>query len=262
MARISFLDQALFQRVFKCNADQIAEFPNEFKPQYIRPPVISDPKWWLVLLSTPHPPRSLASPQSSLDPFIWVDASSEYGMSLLYENLWFSWRLIPGWRGDHRDIGWLEALAIELVIQLVINHSFVDSSVLLCSDNQGAIAAFEKCRSRNFMTNLCIHRSALLSHETQFRVAYSQSFLSVSQTLPLYILLSPFILMSVPHPTENRLQGISIRDAVNTLHSSVDAASHSSISNSLALSGSAKPCLHSSSRIEPSQWRPHVLASG
>lgn len=228
------------------------------------------------MLSTPHPPRSLASPQSSLDPFIWVDASSEYGMSLLYENLWFSWRLIPGWRGDHRDIGWLEALAIELVIQLVINHGFVDSSVLLCSDNQGAIAAFEKCRSRNFMTNLCIHRSALLSHEarlslnfsyvtsadswqTQFRVAYSQSFLSVSQTLPLYILLSPFILMSVPHPTENRLQGISIRDAVNT---SIDAASHSSISNSLALSGSAKPCLHSSSRIEPSQWRPHVLASG
>lgn len=200
-------------------------------------------------------------------------------MGLLYRNLWFSWRPIPGWRGDHRDIGWLEALAIELAIQLVINRGFVDSSVLLRSDNQGAIAAFEKGRPRNFMTNLCIHRSALLSHEArlsfnfsyvtsadswqiQFHVAYSQSFLSVSQTLPLYILLSPFILMSLPHPSENRLQGFGIRDVVNTLHSSVDAASHSSISNSLALSGSAKPRLHSSSRIEPSQWRPHALASG
>lgn len=183
-------------------------------------------------------------------------------MGLLYRNLWFSWRPIPGWRGDHRDIGWLEALAIELAIQLVINRGFVDSSVLLRSDNQGAIAAFEKGRPRNFMTNLCIHRSALLSHEIQFHVAYSQSFLSVSQTLPLYILLSPFILMSLPHPSENRLQGFGIRDVVNTLHSSVDAAAHSSISNSLALSGSAKPRLHSSSRIEPSQWRPHALASG
>ena len=40
----------------------IAKFPDNFKPRYMRPSVISDLKWWLQLLSIPRPPISIATP--------------------------------------------------------------------------------------------------------------------------------------------------------------------------------------------------------
>ena len=127
------------------------------------PSVILDLKWWLELLSVPHPPLSIATPPPPLDLSIWVDASSDFGISLLFDQAWSAWHLVPDWRGPSRDIGWLESLAIELAVSLVIRRGFHDCSICIHSDNEGSIAAYQKGRSRNFMSNLCIRRTALAS---------------------------------------------------------------------------------------------------
>lgn len=149
----------------------IADFPDDFKPRYMHPSVISDLKWWLDLLSVPRPPLSVAIPPPPLDLSVWVDASSDFGIGLLVDQAWFAWRLAPDWRGPGRDIGWLESLAIELAMSLIIRRSFRNSSILIHSDNEGSIAAFRKGRSRNFMSNLCIRRTALASHEAGISLA-------------------------------------------------------------------------------------------
>ena len=143
----------------------IAEFPDEFKPCYMCPSVISDLKWWLQLLSIPRSPISIATPPPPLNLSIWVDASSDFGIGLLFDTAWFAWHLTPDWRGPSRDIGWLESLAIELTVSLVIRCGFRDCSILIHSNNEGSIAAYQKGRFRNFMSNLCICRTALASHE-------------------------------------------------------------------------------------------------
>lgn len=138
----------------------------------MRPSVISDLRWWLELLSHPRPPISIAAPPSTTDLHIWVDASSEFGIGLLFEGFW------THWCGPSRDIGWLEALAID--------------------DNEGAIAAYQKGRCRNFMTNLCIRRTALLLHEA----AVSLEFVYVPSADNL---ADPFHAVSSPQPSHSPL---------------------------------------------------------
>jgi len=64
----------------------------------------------------------------------------------------------PGWKGQGRDIGWLEAIAIELVIRTLAADGLKDTNVLIHSDNQGVIGAFQRGCSHNFQVNLCVRR--------------------------------------------------------------------------------------------------------
>lgn len=212
-------------RIFKCDAEKIAgtlnhisfvfpharsfisplyhwisEFPDEFKPCFIRPSVVSDLSWWLDLLSSPQPPRSISPRSSPLDLQIWVDASTDFGIGIIFGDSWMAWPLATHWRDSHRDIGWLEAVAIELAIQLVINRGFSHSDILIRSDNQGAIAAFEKGRCRNYMTNLAICRSALLSHEAQLHFLFSYVPSADNLADPISRGILPSISTRIPDP--------------------------------------------------------------
>ena len=53
-----------------------------------------------------------ATPPASPVEF-WVDASSSWGIGVVFNSEWDFWRLLPGWDKD-RHIGWAEMVAVEL----------------------------------------------------------------------------------------------------------------------------------------------------
>jgi hypothetical protein len=51
------------------------------------------------------------------------------------------------WRLRARHIGWLEGLALELLIYIIEERGLQDVHLLVHSDNKGVIGAFDKGRS-------------------------------------------------------------------------------------------------------------------
>jgi hypothetical protein len=94
----------------------LTDFKNDYIPRYMRSSVISDLKWWHAILSYTHFPRSLIPPGPTRDYGIWVDASTEWGIGILWDGHWAAWRTADNWRGIKRDIGWLEGVAAEIAI--------------------------------------------------------------------------------------------------------------------------------------------------
>jgi hypothetical protein len=137
----------------------LTSFLNDYIPRWITSSALTDLRWWLALLSEDHAPRSLAPSGPTRDYNIWVDASTEWGIGLIWGSHWDAWKLLDGWRGPSRDIGWLEGVAVELAILATRAMGIRDADVLIRSDNEGVIGAFSKGRCSNFMTNLSIRRS-------------------------------------------------------------------------------------------------------
>ncbi len=67
-----------------------------------------------------------------------------------------------GWCGPGRDIGWLEGVAVELVVYALDELGLRDCCIRVFSDNVGVIGAFDKGCSRNFEVNLSIRRAAAI----------------------------------------------------------------------------------------------------
>ncbi|RXW17779.1 hypothetical protein EST38_g8069 [Candolleomyces aberdarensis] len=122
------------------------------------PSLISDVGWWVQQLRTPNFSRSLVSLGDPLDLGISVDASTDWGIGLVWGNEWDAWRLARSWKGPGRDIGWLECLALELLVLHLEAKGLRDRKVRVQSDNQGIIGAYYKGRSRNFEVNFSIRR--------------------------------------------------------------------------------------------------------
>src|SRR6267154_1736594 len=109
----------------------IASYPNEHSPRFLRPSVISDLVWWLMLLQADQPPLDLSPRPLARDYGIWVDASTGTGVGLLWNGHWAAWSTSPQWRGQSRDIGWLEAVAVELAVRLAYSKGITDSDILI-----------------------------------------------------------------------------------------------------------------------------------
>jgi hypothetical protein len=144
----------------------LTTFLNDYVPRWISSSALSDLRWWFSLLSQIHRPCSLAPSGPTRDYDIWVDASTEWGIGLLWGSHWAAWHLLDGWKGPSRDIGWLEGVAIELAILASRVMGVRDADILIRSDNKGAIGAFSKGRCSNFMTNLSIRHSDEVCKET------------------------------------------------------------------------------------------------
>lgn len=71
-----------------------------------------------MLLQADQPPLDLSPRPLTRDYGIWVDASTGTGVGLLWNGHWAAWSTSPQWRGPSRDIGWLEAVAVELAVRL------------------------------------------------------------------------------------------------------------------------------------------------
>lgn len=141
----------------------ISSFPSRFSSRHPPPSVVSDLKWWFNVLSSPPVPRNLVPKGSPHDPDLWVDASTDWGIGLTMGGKWNAWTLNSAWKGQGRDIGWLEAVAVELAILTLFDLGWKDACILIHSDNQGVIGAFNRGRSRNFHVNLCIRRSEAIA---------------------------------------------------------------------------------------------------
>jgi hypothetical protein len=72
---------------------------------------------------------------------------------------WAAFRLRDTWKQPGRDICWLEAVALELLVYFLVQTGFSNTRLLIHSDNNGAIGAHEKGRSPNIEINLCVRRT-------------------------------------------------------------------------------------------------------
>ena len=124
--------------------------------------VIRAVDWWRFQLEDATVICTLQPCTSILFLDIYVDASTSWGIGLLWGGKWAAWRAVDGWKGPCRDIGWLEGVAVELIIYTLVEHNLHDCHVRVYSDNDGVIGAFDKGRSRNFEVNLSIRRASVL----------------------------------------------------------------------------------------------------
>ena len=131
---------------------------------------IADARLWNDLLSIPNAFRYLEiRTQINLD--IWVDASTAWGIALVVGKSWRAWKLRPGWKVNRRDIGWAESAAIEIAALYISSLRMQHKSFLIHSDNQGSIGQYEKGRSRNAESNLCIRRTTIIMMKGAFDIA-------------------------------------------------------------------------------------------
>lgn len=96
---------------------------------------------------------------------LFVDASTSWGIGLVLNGKWLAWRLKNGWRGDGRDIGWAEMVAVELAMHTLVAVGFKLCHVKLRSDNAGVVGALKHDMSRNSAQNLIIRKILNIFHD-------------------------------------------------------------------------------------------------
>lgn len=135
-----------------------ASFPNQYVARYPPSSLKSDLRWWRDILQLPTYVRSLVPRAPPRDCGVWVDASTDWGIGIIIDGRWAAWKLVPGCKGNGRDIGWAEMIAIELTTLHLTELSYRDTDLILHSDNMGVIGAVQR---GNFEVNLSIRRTAL-----------------------------------------------------------------------------------------------------
>ncbi|KAG9105221.1 hypothetical protein FRC07_009484, partial [Ceratobasidium sp. 392] len=145
-----------------------------------RPPseaALADVKWWSTRLSSPHNGMSITPPPPPCGRAVYSDASTSFGIGIIIDDEFISLRLAPGWKSEGRDIGWAEAIALEMAIIWLTHMGCRDASVTAHCDNQGIVFAWEACRSRNAHQNESIARSyaTAVAHNLLVNVPYIRS---------------------------------------------------------------------------------------
>jgi hypothetical protein len=137
----------------------IASFHKYRNPKIeLHPPpcLITDASWWADQLLVPGFTRSLIPFGYLRDLDISVNASTDWGIGIIWGEGWDAWRGRDGWKGPWRDIGWLECLAL-LHLEA---KGFRSCRIRVRSDNQGIIGLYYKLegRSRDVEINFSIRR--------------------------------------------------------------------------------------------------------
>src|ERR1700678_4551191 len=118
--------------------------------------MITDLRWWLAELNKPSVYRELRPRGEIQDLGIYVDASTSWGIGIIIQGRWASFRLQPDCKTEGRDICWLETLALEFLFYFLEAMDLNNTYLLIHSNNQGAIGALNKGQSLNYHTNLSI----------------------------------------------------------------------------------------------------------
>lgn len=117
---------------------------------------------WIRFILESSPNCLPLRPSAPIDLAWWGDASSSFGIGVVVGGHWAIWRYAPGFRVGPKqdyDIGWAEAVAVELALRIAFHHhiithsSHAGCSFLVRSDNQGVVAVVNKGRSRSQNTN-------------------------------------------------------------------------------------------------------------
>jgi hypothetical protein len=142
---------------------------------------LSDINWWRAQLSADFCGSLLSKPPLKSPVEFWVDASSSWGIGIIFDGRWDFWRLRPNWDRDGRNIGWAEIVAIELGLLFAIHHGYSDTHFLIKSDNQGVIQAIEGGKSRSPEQNVVLQRITLLL--SRYKLWISSSYVPSSDNL-------------------------------------------------------------------------------
>ena len=132
-----------------------------FTPRHSPKTLTDDLSWWINILSQPTLSRPIPGNRIITDVQAYSDASSTTGLGIVIGNQWRAWQLLPGWNQDGRDIGWAEAIAMELLVHTILK-SGPFAGIKVYGDNNGVVEGWWSGRSRNAQTNRIFRRI----HET------------------------------------------------------------------------------------------------
>jgi hypothetical protein len=120
------------------------------------PSVLADIRWILSLLQV-LPNHSLLKPPVPEDRDWWGDASTSFGIGITVGSFWAVWKWADGISVGPKcrfDIGWAEAVAVELALQVaIVKEVLTPGHFLVRSDNAGVVAVLNKGQSRSHDTN-------------------------------------------------------------------------------------------------------------
>ena len=132
----------------------------------LHPPrsVLRDLNWVKYLLQILPNIMPLSFPEPT-DLNWWGDASTSFGIGVVIGSSWAGWRWAPGFHpssSSRFNIGWAEAVAVELGILLLVHLNLhLDSSnrrFLVRSDNSGVVEILTKGRCRSEESNKVLKR--------------------------------------------------------------------------------------------------------
>ncbi|KAJ1305537.1 hypothetical protein OPQ81_000543 [Rhizoctonia solani] len=118
-----------------------ATFPHSHGKRFLRKVILEtahcNAEWWIAKLSSDSCDSSIARPPPESRVHVSSDASTSFRLGVVIDNQWWSWHLLGGWKSNNRDIGWAEAVALELAIDGVITLGIRNASIVCHCDNQG-----------------------------------------------------------------------------------------------------------------------------
>ena len=132
------------------------------KPRHPPRHTDKDLLWWLRTLSEPTLAREIPGAHEIVDIQAFSDASSSVGIGIVIHGWWSAWTLKPGWNIDGRDIGWAEAVGMELLIRFILTRIPRGTRFKVYGDNRGVVEGWWSGRSRNPQTNDVFKRIHLL----------------------------------------------------------------------------------------------------
>ena len=144
-----------------------------FTPRHPPKHLIEDLAWWRKTLAQPSISRKIPGGRQITNVEGYSDASSTIGIGIILGGRWRAWRLIPGWNKDGRDIGWAEAVGMELLVRAILQHNTLPG-IKIFGDNNGVIEGWWTGRSRNTETNRVFRRihELLEEHDTILTTRY------------------------------------------------------------------------------------------
>jgi hypothetical protein len=113
----------------------------------------ADLDWWVSLFQQRCIERPIPGPLVVTDHAAYSDASSATGVGIVIGHRWRAWRLLPGWEGEGRDIGWAEALGFYFLAATLFASSNHIPCYKVYGDNRGVVEGWWRGRSKNRPTN-------------------------------------------------------------------------------------------------------------
>lgn len=128
-----------------------------FTPHHPPKHLNEDLTWWTRTLSQPTLSREIPGGRQICDVGGYSDASSSVGIGIIIGDRWRAWRLLPGWKAAGRDIGWAEAIGMELLVRTILQLGTFPG-IKVFGDNTGVVEGWWSGRSRNAETNKVFRR--------------------------------------------------------------------------------------------------------
>ena len=160
----------------------IATFARSYKSPRAKlhaPPDLQADLSWVQFIVKNLPNEMPLAPAQPLDLQWWGDASTSFGIGIVLGCYWAVWKWAPSFKVGPKqefDIGWAEAVAVELGLRLAINLEFpsctniAGHTFLVRSDNAGVVFVTNKGRSRSRETNKILKHLYLLQARHQIRL--------------------------------------------------------------------------------------------